>query len=164
MAVKYAGVDLPPPTRELWVHRVTTAETQQFVIISEVPYAQWIHYHSGRSCECYHPKAHCKRCVDGWARKVRVYLHVKEAGPGGRECFLEITPTASRAIESQIPEATNWRGLQVRMRKSKGGAKGRYIIDVMEKRIDSELLPRPADPLARLRFLWTFGRGPGNEA
>jgi len=50
-----------------------------------------------------------------------------------------------------------------RMGKTKGGKKGRYVVTVLERRIDECELFKELDPYPTLQFLWKCGRGAGNK-
>jgi len=138
------------------VVRVTSTEKQRFTILSAAVFGQRIHWHSNRSHECTQDwKKSCVGCDRGWAQKWKGYLdcilwHVTT----GERCFLEITPRAFELIVSLAEKEKSLRGLVITVAKTKGGAKGRYLIEVLQRRIDEKDLPQEADPLPILRKLW----------
>lgn len=147
------GVPPPPPRRRLIVHRVLTAEKQMFVCVSKNPWGMQVHWYGRRSHECFAPKATCQRCIDGWPWKWQAYFHVL-VDAGRTPAFLEVTATCYHLLKAQIPSNTNWRGTVFHLHRTKGGAKGRYIGEVLERRIPDSDLPQELDPIDTLRFLW----------
>lgn len=146
-----------PPTAgpRIPIVRVTSTEKQSFVIISDSVFGQKIHWYGNRSHECCEDSKHCEGCEKGWAQKWKGYLdcnlyHSTKA----ERCFLELTPRAYELIIAAAPKGKPLRGLMLDVAKTKGGAKGRYLIDVKERRIDPGELPQQMDPLPILRKLW----------
>lgn len=151
---RYKGTPPPPLKSKMIVMRVTTSETIQFCCVSRAIFGQLIHYYGGRSHECTADKGNCDGCKKGWAPKWKGYLHVIEMGTVQRECFLEITNTCNSLLLNQAPKDQHLRGLIFRIRKSKGGRYGRYILDVIDRREDEDKLPQEQDPQPILRYLW----------
>lgn len=162
MSSTFRGAAPPAPQRRMIVHRVTTSETEEFCCVSVAPFGQWIHWFGRRSHECTQDRARCKGCQDNWPVKWKGYLHVL-TDCGKTHAFLEITSTCFHLLEAQLPDKTNWRGIRFRLRRTKGGAKGRYLVEVLERRIPDEELPQEQDPLGTLRMLWRAKKGPGQE-
>lgn len=136
------------------VVRVTTSESQQFVILSTSIFGQYIHWYAKRSHECTKDFKRCNGCERSWPNKWLGYVdafHINE----DKRCFIELTRTACELLVRQAPEGRPLRGLNVRISKTKGGAKGRYRIEVLERREDPATMPQERDPLPVLRFLWT---------
>jgi hypothetical protein len=77
---------------------------------------------------------------------------------------LELTDTAWRLLEEQSPDQKNLRGIKFQIGRTKGGAKGRYIINVMEGVIPCEQLPEEKDPYPTLKFLWSCKRSSGPDS
>lgn len=153
--------DAPPRfTKKLDVWRVTTSEAELFTILSEAPFGKWVHWFGRRSHECHRDTGQCKGCVESWPSKWKCYLHVAP-GMGKVTGFLELTLTAFNMILEQLPKEQMWRGVRMKIRRTKGGAKGRYIVEVLESRQESTTLPPEIDPLETLRFLWNCKKGPG---
>jgi len=154
MESRFKGVQ-PPKKKNgsMQVKRVTTSELQTFIILSRAFFGQWIHWYGHRSHECTKDFKACNGCERGWPYKFLGYIHVVGM-PDSAECFLELTQTACELIDKQVPEGENLRGQRMNIRKTKGGPKGRYIVDVLERRVDPLTLPEEKDPLETLRFLW----------
>lgn len=153
MGSHVCGAEPPPGGNRHTVHRVTTAETQQFVIYSKSIFGQWIHWYGGRSHQCTKDKAACNGCLRGWPTKWLGYFDGHNVHADER-VFVEITAAAFKLLDQQIPPGENCRGVRVRMAKTKGGPKGRYKIDVLPGRVSDETLPQEKDPLSVLQFLW----------
>lgn len=153
MESRYRGAAPLKGVAKSTVHRVTTAETQQFVILSKSVFGQMIHWAGNRSHECTKESKKCNGCERGWPEKWLGYLHVINVH-AEHECFLELTLTACNLLDKQVAPGENFRGVQVRIRKTKGGAKGRYLVEVMPRRVDDVTLPQEKDPVETLRFLW----------
>jgi hypothetical protein len=145
---------LPPARKQRnLIYRVTTAETQQFVIVSRAIFGQNIHWANGRSHECTKDKGKCDGCQKGWPGKWLGYLQAIRV-PDNEEVFLELTYTACMMLIHSAEEGKPFNGLQVRISKTKGGPKGRYKVDVMPRRLDVGTLPDEKDPRTTLAFLW----------
>lgn len=157
------GAPPPAPRRRIDVFRVTTSESTLFVCCSPAIFGQWIHWFGRRSHECLQDRGRCKGCADNWPNKWKGYLHVTGA-QGSSEGFLEITATAWAMIEAQRHPNVDLRGMMFKIRRTKGGAHGRYIVEVMDRRIDGENMPQPKDPLETLRFLWRAKKGPSQDS
>lgn len=154
MQSRFKGAARPEKrTGSLEVRRVTTSELQQFVFLSKAFFGQYIHWYGNRSHECTKDFKECNGCQRGWPYKFLGYVHVIGM-PNATEMFLELTLTACELIDKQLPEGENLRGQRINIRKTKGGPKGRYIVDVLERRIDPDTLAAEKDPLETLRFLW----------
>ena len=147
------GAAPPAGSKHHTVHRVTTSQTQQFVIYSKAIFGQWIHWYGNRSHQCTKDKSQCNGCARGWPTKWLGYFDGHNMHTDER-VFVEITATAFRLLDQQIQPGENCRGVQVRMCKTKGGPKGRYKIEVLDRRVDPNTLPQEKDPLTVLQFLW----------
>jgi len=146
------------PTRKgprVPVVRVTSTEPQQFTIVSKSIFGQDIHWFRGRSHECTKETKKCNGCERGWSEKWKGYLDcVLWHTTQGERCFLELTPRACEMLLQLAEKDRPLRGLVIRVSKTKGGAKGRYLISALERRIDERELPQEEDPLPVLRKLW----------
>lgn len=164
MGTIYSGTAPPAPAVRKDVIRVTTAESHQFVCLSASIWGQGVHWSGNRTQECLKErKLECEGCKRGLPWKWKGYLHV--ATPENRwDGFLELTPTACILLESQLPKDKSLRGVIFKIRRTKGGAKGRYIVEVLDRRISEEELPQSKDPFDTLRFLWTVKRSAGQPA
>jgi hypothetical protein len=149
----------PVPKSKMDVIRILTTETHQLVVVSKAIYGQYVHWFGRRSHECFSDRGGtCKGCAANWPRKWQGYLHVIR--PGGWQGFLEITATAWQLIEVQLRTGETLRGARIKVGRTKGGAKGRYLIEVLERREPDEHLPQARDPLPILRMLWNAKKGP----
>lgn len=153
MDMHFTGALPPDSPKRTSVHRVTTASAQQFVIYSRSIFGQWVHWYGNRSHQCTKEKSACNGCQRGWPSKWLGYLDVHNLMMDERQ-FLEITLTASKLLIRQAPEGKPLRGLQIRVSKTKGGPKGRYMIDVLPRVLDEPDMPVEKDPLPTLQFLW----------
>jgi hypothetical protein len=155
------GAAPPPPSKRMDVFRVTTSESAQFTCASESILGVEIHWYGRRSHECTQTaNGQCKGCAENWPKKWKGYLHVVD--PLKRhEGFLEITATCWALFQSQLPPTSSLRGIRFRLSKTKGGAKGRYLVTVLESRECSESLPEERDALPVLRLLWNAKKNPG---
>jgi len=163
MPSNYDGSPPPVSQSRTLIVRVNTTQTQEFLVLSRVPYGQWIHWWGRRSHECVKDKAFCQKCADSWPDKWKGYLHCL-TDCGRTECFLELTKTAIEAIEAKMIDGQGWRGMRVRISRTSGGAKGRYLIDLLEARADPEKIPQPRDPVDVLRYLWNAKKTPVQTA
>ena len=148
-----------PPTerRDMEVRRILNSQSTTYVCFSEAVYGQWIHWFGGRSHECTSDKKACNGCARNWAGKWRGYLHVQAWGDDD-DCFIEITTRAWHLLDKQIPKKENLRGVQFRIYKTKGGPKGRFVVEVLERRAEVATLRQEKDPYPTLKFLWSCKR------
>lgn len=147
----------PAPIKRGLLLRVLTAEATIFVCLSRSRWSEFVHWWGGRSHECKGDKSRCMGCQKGWPVKWKGYFHVAVHG-AIEDTFLELTPSAFHALEAQAPKGENFRGLQFKIRRTKGGAKGRYICEVLDRRIPDEELPQEKDPRPLLKFLRSYQR------
>jgi len=163
MPNNFAGSPPPAPAVRKDVVRITSAEATLFVSLSASFYGQWTHWAGGRTQECTKDRnAQCDGCRRGFPSKWKGYLHVTNGL--GWDGFLELTPTAAILLNEQAPKGESLRGLRFKIRRTKGGAKGRYIIEVLERRTEEESLQPSKDPYETLRFLWSCKRPSGQPA
>lgn len=151
------GTQPPAPRMRGILLRVMTSEATQFICLSECAYGQMVHWWGNRSHECKHETGQCDGCKRGWPTRWKGYLHV-ETGSHGPDTFLEITRDCWQLLQSQSHEGQNWRGMIFKARRTKGGAKGRYLVEVLERRVAHDDLPQEKDPRELLRFLWSCKR------
>lgn len=148
-----SGKSPPKQSRKWEIYRVVSKEPEQMVIVSKCVYGTDVHWWQNRSHECRLSSGSCKGCQDGWPVRWKGYLHV--ARPSGDwQGFWEFTTPVFNALALQLGDRFNFRGCIVRVGKTKGGPKGRYLVEILERTIAEEDLPVPADPLDTLRFLW----------
>jgi len=154
MVSHFNGHEKPIKVPRPDVHRVTTTNRQTFVVFSKNIFGQYIHWYGNRSHECTKDSKLCRGCKLEWPGKWLGYLDAYHLDVGAR-VFLELTLTAANLLSELAPSDANLRGLVVAVFKSKGGAKGRYHIEVKDLRKKASELPEERDPLPTLRFLWT---------
>lgn len=153
MAGRIEGAAPPKPGPRLDIIRVTTTNWQSFTILSTAIFGQNIHWAHGRSSECTKDKSLCDGCVKFWPAKWKGYLHVFHHETR-KQAFLEMTPNLAEQLLEAIPENECFRGFQVRICKSKGGAKGRYHSELLATRLTEDRLTKEKDPYLTLKFLW----------
>ena len=132
------------------------------MIFSTSVWGQWIHWYGRRSHECTSDKGQCNGCQRGWPKKWKGYLHVYR-GNKYETAFLEITPFFVQMLDVQVPPPATLRGVQMYVSKTRGGAKGRFIIDVMERRLQEAELRVECDPRPVLQFLWNCKNTSSNQ-
>lgn len=157
MPIKWEGSQPPARVKRGKILKILNSTPKQLVCLSVSPYGQWTHWFGGRSDECKQDYAKCVGCQKGWPSRFKVYLHV--AAPGeGRFTWVELTREAIDTLTDQIPQATSLRGVQFRISKTKGGAHGRFLIEVLERVIPESELDESLDPKELLNFLWSCKR------
>jgi len=139
------------------VIRVTEREPCNFICVSKAAFGQPIHWYGNRSHECTSERGHCENCQKNWPRKWKAYLHVM-GHESKFQAFLEITETCFDQIVALMPDRQSFRGSIIRLGRTKGGKKGRYTIDVLDRVIPDGNLPNEIDPLPTLRYLWNAGK------
>jgi hypothetical protein len=157
MAIPFAGTAPPKPAKRMEVRRITSSESELYVCLSASVWGQGVHWCGKRTEECLaERKLECPGCCRGLPWKWKGYLHVVDASQA--ECFLELTATAIAALNAQMPDRNNLRGAMFRLKRTKGGAKGRYVVEVLDRVIPESELHAGKDPLETLRFLWSVKR------
>lgn len=157
MSDNIRGAAPPAPKSTMEIRRVLTSEAHQYVCLSKSIFGQMIHWYGNRSHECSADSKICEGCKRAWPSKWLGYLHVYSA-QSSEQCFLEITNMAWFLIDKQLPKGFNLRGMMFRIRKTKGGPKGRFVVEVLERRIEEESLPEEKDPHKVLKYLWSCKR------
>lgn len=145
-----------PPKKqglELEVVRIVSTEVRLYVLLSSAPWGSYFHW-GGGSLPCTGDPEECERCKRVVPRKWRGYLHAMEMhGTSSREVILELTHAALATLDLSLA-MRDYRGSMIQLRKTKGGAKGRFLIDVLERRVTDQTLPNERDPAPVLRKLW----------
>jgi len=144
---------LPPTTvgLSMEVVRITSTQNRHFVMLSEKPFGAWFHWF-GRSVPCTNMDD-CERCKSN-QKKWRGYIHALELlGPKSKEVIIELTHTAIVMIDVQLCTQP-LRGSQIKFCKTKGGKHGRFVIEILPRRIGGTTLPDPKSPESYLRRLW----------
>jgi hypothetical protein len=153
MRGKISGSAPPPGGPKTEIVRVTSTEKQIFCCVSSAVFGQWIHWYGKRSHECTLEAGNCNGCQRGWPRKWKGYMHAMTGAPP-RTVFVEITPACFELVAMLAPQEKSLRGVYLYLSKTKGGAKGRYLVEVLERRADESQLPEERDPRPILKFLW----------
>lgn len=161
MTERIRGSAPPKPGPSCQIVRVTTVTRQSFVCLSNALFGTEIHWYASRSHECTADKGQCERCARNWPRKWKGYIHAVSLSDNVR-VFVELTPDASNKLLNAAPQDEPLRGLKVHLSKTKGGPKGRYIVEVQFGRVDPATLPAEEDPLKILRYLWNVKNSAGN--
>jgi hypothetical protein len=146
----------PPPKKiglELEVVRIVSTEIRLYVLLSTAPWGSFFHW-AGGSIPCTGDPEECERCKKLVPRKWRGYIHALEQhGTSTREVILELTHSALATLDLSLA-MREYRGSMVQLRKTKGGAKGRFLIDVLDRRVTDQTLPADRDPAPVLKKLW----------
>jgi hypothetical protein len=162
MSELYNGT--PPPAApkvRLDIVRVTSAESHHFICYSRAVWGQPVHWYGRRTHECTQDREKkCEGCMKGWPVKWKGYLHVRNIAASW-EGFLELTDTACRLLVEQLGDNQNLRGLKFRIARTKGGAKGRYLVEVSQGRVPDDSLKQERDPYEILKFLWNCKKPSG---
>lgn len=152
MVERYSGAERPDRPTKTQIVRVTTPEPQQFILVSTAIFGQWVHWYGKRTHQCTRDKSKCNGCFRGWPQKWLGYVNALDIT--GANVFVELTNTACDLLCKVIPEDRPLRGFQIRIKKTRGGKHGRYLIECLERRVDPVTLPQERDPLTTLLFLW----------
>lgn len=144
----------PPkaPGIELEVVRITSTDNRIFYLLSDCPWAAYYHW-KGLSVACA-GGSDCTNCEKAVPRKWRSYIHaLEQVGTSQREVIIEITHSATVMIDVQLCGQPH-RGAVVQMKKTKGGKHGRFVIEVLPRRISPAQLADEKDPAPVLTRLW----------
>ena len=143
----------PPKTVGLQyeVTRIVSCTPRHFVVLAEKGFGAWFHW-KGRSVKCLKPEP-CERCGES-DPKWRCYMHSLELiGALTKSVIIELTLPAVALIEIQLNNQP-LRGSQVRLSKTKGGKHGRFVVEVLPKRISGTTLPMAHDVAMTMNKLW----------
>lgn len=161
MSDNVRGALPPAPKIRMEIVRVTSHESHTFICYSKAIWGQYVHWYARRTHECTQDKTKvCEGCAKGWPTKWKGYLHVQNIAASWNG-FLEITDTAFLLIDKQLGDNKNLRGLRFRLSRTKGGPKGRYLVEVYTDRIPDAELPIEKDPYDTLKYLWSCKRPAG---
>lgn len=145
----------PPSARNTkQVIRVTTQDKVHFIALSRKVYTCWIHWR-GRSIRCPGEDT-CDLCKNGVGKKWKGYIDVLHEHPPVYNAFLEITPVVGDMLKKLVDPLKGLRGLRFSVCKTKGGPKGRYLIDAMDRYANVENLQEEDSPLPLLEKLWSI--------
>jgi len=155
----------PPPKTvglDYEVTRIVSSTPRHFVVLADKAFGAWFHW-KGRSVKCLKPEP-CEKCKAS-DPKWRCYLHALELiGALTKSVIIELTLPAIALIEIQLANQP-LRGSQCRISKTKGGKHGRFVVEVLPKRISPTTLPLAHDVATTLNKLWEINeRGDGPSA
>lgn len=145
----------PPETvgLEYEVTRIVSSTARHFVVLSEKGFGAWFHW-IGRSVPCMKPDA-CERCKKSLP-KWRCYVHALElVNTTKKTVIIELTLPAMALIEIQLA-GQPFRGTQVKISKTKGGKHGRFLVEVLPRRVGGQTLPDAHNPADTLAKLWSI--------
>lgn len=149
---------VPPQVRsQKQVIRVKGTDPVHLVCVSDKAEGLYIHWIGGHSVECPGDEV-CDHCRAGVGKKWKGYLDCITMGPRSYTLFLEVTPTAFEIFTKQLESGKSMRGVYFTICKTKGGAKGRYVIEVKERRIEEQKLPAAESARPLLRKLWAASK------
>lgn len=146
----------PPsaPGIETEVVRITSVDRRHFYLVSHEPWCAYFHW-NGASLKCDDPEK-CDKCEKGMPRKWRAYIHaLEQLGTVQRSVILEITHMCTVILDVQLC-GQPWRGSYCVLSKTKGGKHGRFVVEVMPRRIDANTLPNEINPAPILEKLWAM--------
>lgn len=158
MEDRFKGPRPPAPGPNTEIVRVSWTEPRLLICYSPAITCAYVHWFGNRSHECRGSAEICERCQQSQPRKWKGYLHVAP-NSNARGFFMEITPTFEDMLAMQVPRGESLRGVIFKVSKSKGGAKGRFIVDVMERRAIESTMQVERDPMPTLRMLWARNSG-----
>lgn len=159
---KIQGAAPPVPGPSVEIVRVKTSEAESFTLVSAAVWGQNVHWFGGRSHECTSDTGSCHRCNTLQPVKWKGYLQAIQWS-NRKQCFIELTPDAIHNLLALTEGRKTLRGTIVKIRKTKGGAKGRYLVDVLERTIPEMELPAERDPMPVLKFLWRCNSQSGQK-
>jgi len=108
---------------------------------------------NGRSQQCSKSRGDCEGCANGKDEKWTAYLHAI-CWEANAELFLELTDACLKQIFTLSNKRSTLRGSIVKLSKSKGGIRGRYVVDLLDRTIDTDTLPEVRFPDELLKKLW----------
>ena len=145
----------PPSARNSkQVIRVTTTEKVHFIALSRRVFTVWIHW-KGRSIKCPGEDL-CELCKNGVGKKWKGYIDVIHEHPPVYSAFLEITPVVGDILKKLVDPELGLRGLRFSVAKTKGGPKGRYLIEASPRYANTADLQDEESPLPLLEKLWAI--------
>jgi len=154
MSGKIRGAQPPHSGYKTEIVRVKSTNIQSYTCISTAVFGQDIHWFGNRSHECSKAKSECNGCLRGWPVKWKGYIHCQDWQSKMALVFVEFTASAVEKLLASIPERETLRGAILQICKTKGGAKGRYVVNVLPRVVPDIELPKEEDPYPILCFLW----------
>lgn len=149
-------IEGPLPTKaskRVDVISITSPSPTTFTILSEKVYGSFYHWVNNRSRQCRRFAGDCEFCATNQPEKWSGYIHCVRWGDNA-EVFVELSITASNMLTTLANKRETLRGSIVKLSKTKGGLRGRYVVDMLERLADQDALPPWSTPDALLRKLW----------
>lgn len=149
----------PRPGPEKFVRRVRAREKLTVTCISRTWWGIWIHWDGKRSHPHEKAQGKCQGCKRGWPKRWKAYLHVYNSSNHAQE-FLELTPIAVEALQSETAPSNNMRGVRFTIERG-AGDKARMRIALLshhESIPGNRPLPHEEDPKPTLLALWGLGQ------
>lgn len=151
-----AGPMVPKTGPRLPIIRITATQSTRFVSLSPQIHGQLIHWKWGRSHQCHGSPDDCEGCRGRWPQRWKGYLYCLQYVGKHEPCFIELTSTAAELLLKPCQELPHLRGVCFDISKTKGGPKGRFIINVQERvmpETEISVYP-PMDVMPILIGLW----------
>lgn len=157
MAISIQGPEFPKRYATREIVRISSTVPIRCVCISSAPWSVITHWRNGRSERCHGDAQDCQGCRESVPLRWRGYLHVI-VPPGKDAVFVELSENATREILFQFAHRDSLRGCMFGISKTKGGLRGRFIVEPMERMVDISTLPPEETPASTLNFLWSIKR------
>jgi len=143
----------PKPGPSLPIVRVTDAARHIFTVFSPAVWGVWTHWDGRRSVPCMLPVETCpfhrRQLPLRWKGYVHVFDHNER-----QQSYLELTPAGVQMLQTQLAPGESLRGILLNVERSKGGPKGRLIIEVKPNHAPSSQLTEEKHPREALTSLW----------
>lgn len=154
--------DRPPkPGPALPIRRVKADSVAVYTCFSRAIWGCWTHWNGSCTEPCMKNKSRCNGCRRGMPKRWKCYLHVWDHWHED-ECFNELTPLATRMLESLVGIGHTLRGIVYKAKRSKGANNGRLTVTVEDSPVNQSKLFEPKDPMITLRKLWGLGDDDGH--
>jgi hypothetical protein len=155
--IKFDGPPPPIKQKRIDIVNVKDQTVRTYTIISERPYSIIYHWVNGRSQSCRRGFGTCecqeRQLQDKWA----AYLHAI-CWITNEEVFIELSEKAVWMLMTLCNNRESLRGSVIKLSRTKGGVRGRYIVDMLERIVPSEDLPDVKFPDELLKRLWAAKR------
>lgn len=155
--LRYDGPAPPAKMKRIDIIRIRETTPQTFTILSDRPYSIIYHWIKGRSQQCTRSRGDCEGCLTGCEEKWAAYLHAQQWGQDG-EIFLELTDACIAKIHALANNRATLRGTIIKLSKTKGGIRGRYVVDMLDRTMPPDDLPNVRFPDELLLKLWAAKR------
>lgn len=157
MGIQIKGPGFPTRYQTREIVRISSTVPMKCVCVSSAPWSVITHWRKGRSERCGGDAADCEGCRQSVPLRWRGYLHVI-VPPGKEAVFIELSENAVKEILFAFNHRDSLRGCMFGISKTKGGLRGRFIVEPMERVVEESTLPPEETPAATLNFLWSLKR------